>query len=116
MKYRKLLIQIYKDFNNRNIDAISASMIHEVSWPNAWEGGYIKGIDQLRNYWTRQWMELEPTVHPIAFKDIGENRVEVEVKQIVKDKSGKLLFDGMVTHTYTFENGLIKSMETGQPG
>ena len=116
MKYRELLIQIYKDFNNRNIDAISGSMIHEVNWPNGWEGGYIKGVDQLRNYWTRQWMELEPIVHPIAFKNIGENQVEVEVKQIVKDKSGKLLFDGLVTHTYTFENGLIKSMETGQPG
>ncbi len=114
MKYRDLLIQVYKDFNNRNIDAIFEKMTPEVSWPNAWEGGYLKGFDQIRNYWTRQWLELEPIVHPIASKHIGKNQVEVGVKQIVKDKSGKLLFEGLVTHTFTFENGLIKSMEIGQ--
>jgi hypothetical protein len=41
----------------------------------------------------------------------GINKIEVTVHQVVKDKKGLLLFDGMVKHIYSFENGLIKGME-----
>jgi hypothetical protein len=114
MKYQELIIQAYKDFNNRNIEAVFESMSPEVVWPNGWEGGYVKGFDEIRNYWTRQWMEIDPVVNPIAFKKIGETKLEVEVQQIIKDKTGKLLFDGLVKHIYTFESGLIKSMQIEQ--
>jgi len=111
MKYRELIIQAYKDFNNRNIEAVLGSMSPEVRWPNGWEGGYLKGFDEIRDYWTRQWIKLDPVSTPIAFNNVGEDQMEVIVQQIVKDKAGKLLFEGLVKHTYTFENGLIRSME-----
>lgn len=114
MKYQELIKQAYQNFNNRNIEAVFDSMSPDVRWPNSWEGGYVTGFDEIRDYWTRQWLELNPVVNPIVFRNIGENTIEVEVQQIIKDKSGKLLFEGLVRHIYSFENGLIKSMEIGQ--
>ncbi|MGN6352492.1 MAG: nuclear transport factor 2 family protein [Parafilimonas sp.] len=114
MRYQQLIIQAYKNFNNRNIDAVFESMKPDVSWPNGWEGGHIKGFSAIRDYWTRQWMELDPIVIPAAFRNIGKNKIEVEVQQVVKDKTGKLLFEGLIKHIYTFEGGLIKSMKIKQ--
>ena len=82
----------------------------EVHWPNGWEGGYVTGHKEVRDYWTRQWKELDPYVQPIGFKERQDGQIEVEVHQIAKDLQGKVLFDGIVRHIYTIEDGLIKNM------
>ena len=110
-KYRDLTKQAYTSFNARNIDAVLSVMHPDVNWPNGWEGGYVKGHDAVRNYWTRQWKELDPNVEPVAFKEQEDGQIEVKVHQIAKDLQGKVLFDGVVKHVYTIENGLIINME-----
>jgi hypothetical protein len=35
-----------------------------MTWPNAWEGGWVKGRDGVRHYWQRQWAALDPHVDP----------------------------------------------------
>jgi hypothetical protein len=40
-----------------------------------------------------------------------DGQIEVVVHQIAKDLQGNVLFDGMVRHIYTIENGLIQNME-----
>ncbi len=114
-KYQDLIKQAYSDFNARDIDAVLKVMHPEVKWPNGWEGGYVKGHDEVRNYWTRQWKELDPNVDPVAFKEKQDGQIEVEVHQIAKDLKGNVLFDGVVKHVYTIENGLIKNMEIEKP-
>ena len=69
----------------------------------------------MRNYWTRQWKELDPYVQPGAFKEKQDGSIEVEVAQLVKDMQGNVLFDSTVIHLYTFENGKIKTMEIEKP-
>lgn len=86
-------------------------MDRDVHWPNGWVGGYVKGHGEMRNYWIRQWKEINPTVRPISFTENENGTIEVEVHQVVKDFQGNILLDGLVKHVYTFENGLIKSME-----
>jgi len=82
-----------------------------VHWPNGWEGGYVEGHDAVRDYWTRQWKEIDPTVTPVFFTPLEDGRTQVEVQQTVKNLDGAVLFNGLVKHIYTFEGGLIKSME-----
>jgi len=106
-----ILAQAYTAFNARNIDEVLVLMQPDVHWPNGWEGGYVEGHSAVRDYWTRQWRELNPYVEPVAFTQKEDGRIETEVKQVVKDHNGNLLFDGFVKHVYTIENGLIKSME-----
>ena len=106
-----LINEAYTAFNNRDIDAALTLMTPDVHWPNGWEGGYVEGHDGVRAYWTRQWQEIDPHVEPTAIEPIADGKVKVDVQQKIKDINGKLLFEGMVKHIYTIENGLIKSME-----
>ena len=109
--YQQLIEQAYHAFNARDINAVLLLMSPDVKWPNGWEGGYVNGHNEVRDYWTRQWKEIDPTVKPVSFNSKTEGQLEVEVEQIAKDVNGNVLFEGIVYHTYTFEKGVIKSME-----
>ena len=101
----------YAAFNERDIDKALSTMQPDVQWSKAWEGGYISGHDEIKAYWTRQWAEINPTVRPVGFDERENGSLEVLVDQKVKDLQGNSVFDGMVKHVYTFENGLIKTMD-----
>jgi nuclear transport factor 2 (NTF2) superfamily protein len=107
----KSLARIYKAFNRRDTDTVLAAMHPAVDWPNGWEGGRVTGRDEVRSYWSRQWAVVDPDVVPISFEHRGDGRISVRVHQIVRDLSGNVLNDGEVAHVYTFENGLIKTMD-----
>lgn len=110
-KRQQLIEKIYADFNNRDIDAVFTAMVPDVEWPNSWESGYLIGYDEIRDYWKRQWAAINPTVIPVGFRTLPNDRLEVEVLQTALDLSGNLLFEGKVKHVYEFEGDLIKSME-----
>src|SRR5829696_900303 len=78
--HEALLRRTYDAFNARDIDAALAVMHPDVDWPNAWEGGRVNGHDEVRDYWTRQWAEIHPTVEPTAIAPPGpDGRVAVTV-------------------------------------
>ena len=52
---RAMLGTLYERFNARDVDAVLAYLTSDVEWPNGWEGGYVHGHDEVRDYWTRQW-------------------------------------------------------------
>lgn len=109
--YDTFFKKAYDAFNARNIEEVFSFMHPDVHWANGWEGGYVNGYDEVRDYWTRQWKELDPYVYPVSVKEREDGKVEVLVHQVVKDIKGNLLFDGMVKHIYVIENNLIKSMD-----
>ncbi len=106
----ELIRKAYSAFNERDIAKALSTMQRNVQWSKAWEGGYINGHDEIKKYWTRQWSEINPNVEPIGFIKRMNGSFEVEVHQKVKDLKDNLLFDGIVKHVYTFENGLISTM------
>ncbi len=110
-RFEDLIKKAYGAFNDRNIDMALATMQPDVQWSKAWEGGYISGHKEIREYWTRQWKEINPKVEPTGFNERPNGSLEVFVHQKVKDLEDNLVFDGTVKHVYTFENGLIKTMD-----
>ena len=110
-----LLYRTYDAFNARDIDAVLATMASDVDWPNGWLGGRMRGHDAVREYWTRQWQEIDPVVRPEGFLLLPDGRLRLDVRQIVRDRSGNLLSEGMVGHVYTFRDGLIAKMEIMAP-
>lgn len=108
-----LIEKAYTAFNARDIDGALATMHPHVHWPKAFEGGYVVGHEEIRKYWTRQWTEINPHVEPVGFSDGPDGVVEVKVHQKVKNLQDELSFDGIVTHIYSFEDGLIKKMDIG---
>lgn len=111
IQYQDLIKKAYNAFNERNIDEALSTMQPAVQWSKAWEGGYISGHDEIKKYWTRQWNEINPNVEPIGFNERQNGSLAVEVHQIVKELNGALIFVGTVKHIYTFEHGLIKTMD-----
>ncbi|MBE9461649.1 nuclear transport factor 2 family protein [Dyadobacter subterraneus] len=110
MDYQKILNGLYQDFNQRNIEAVLAHVHTNVTWPNGWEGGYVYGHDQVREYWLRQWQEIDPNVVPVSFQVRPGGLIAVGVHQIIRDLNGQVLSDGLVTHTYSFEDEKVRSM------
>ncbi len=49
----QVIAKAYNAFNERNIDNCLSTMQKDVQWSKAWEGGYISGHDEIRQYWTR---------------------------------------------------------------
>jgi hypothetical protein len=109
--YKTLIDEACAAFNRRDIDTALSLMTACVQWPNGWEGGYVQGHQQVRDYWTRQWKELDPTVVPLSVNERPDGRMEVEVQQSVKDLQGNLLSEGRVKHLYTFEGDKVAHME-----
>lgn len=110
-RHEDLIKRAYSAFNNRDIDTALSTMHPQVQWPKAFEGGYVSGHDQIREYWTRQWTEIDPKVEPVALIERDNGTLEVAVHQKVKDLQGNDLFDGIVKHVYTLEDGLLRRMD-----
>jgi cation diffusion facilitator family transporter len=109
-----MLRELYAAFNARDIDAVLKGMAPDVDWPNGMEGGRVHGHEAVRDYWTRQWTLMHPTVEPDAITEQDDGRVVVNVHQVIHSTSGELLSDDHITHTYTFgDDGLITRMDIG---
>jgi ketosteroid isomerase-like protein/general stress protein 26 len=105
-----LLHRAYAAFNARNIDGVLALMVPDVVWPNGMEGGFVRGHQAVREYWTRQWTLVDPNVKPARIAAAG-GRFSVEVHQVVRDLTGVVLTDRIVHHVYELRDGRIASME-----
>ena len=106
-----LLRAAYAAFNARDIAAALALMTPDVAWPKAFKGGFVRGPEEVRAYWTEQWSEIDPRVEPVAFHPEEAGRIWVEVHQVVRDLAGAVLADERVGHRFTLADGLIQGME-----
>lgn len=106
-----LIKKAYSAFNARDIDMALSTMHPGVEWPKAFEGGYVSGHSAIREYWTRQWAEINPNVEPLGFIERQDGSLEITVHQKVKDLQGNIIFDGIVKHIYTLQDGLLRRMD-----
>lgn len=111
IQIHNLIKKAYSAFNSRDIDTALLTFHSDVQWPKAFEGGYVSGHDEIREYWTRQWSEINPIVEPTGFNERQDGMLEVTVHQTVKDLQGKQLFDGTVKHIYTLQDNLLRRMD-----
>ena len=107
----ELLRAAYAAFNARDIDAALALMTPDVAWPKAFKGGFVRGPEEVRAYWTEQWSEIDPHVEPISFYSEEAGRILVDVHQVVRDLVGAVVADEHVGHRFTLEHGLIQAMQ-----
>jgi ketosteroid isomerase-like protein len=106
-----LLRRTYAAFNARDIDAVIAVLHPDVDWPNAWEGGRVRGHAAVRSYWARQFEAIDGRVEPRGFSLAPDGRVVTDVHQVVRDRTGAIIADRMVQHVYRLRDGLIDHME-----
>jgi hypothetical protein len=110
-QYEDLIKKAYSAFNARDIDKALSTMHPNVQWPKAFEGGYVSGHSEIREYWTRQWTEINPNVQPVRINERQNGTLEITVHQKVKDLQDNMIFDGTVKHIYTLQDGLLRRMD-----
>lgn len=110
-RFEGVIKKAYAAFNARDIDTALSTMQPAILWPKAFEGGYAKGHDEIRAYWTRQWEEINPTVEPTGIFERPNGTLEVTVHQTVRDLEGNIIFDGQVRHIYRIEEDLLEQMD-----
>lgn len=107
----ELLRAAYAAFNARDIDAALAIMTPDVTLPRAFKGGFVRGPEEVRAYWTEQWKEIDALVEPVTFHPEEDGRILVDVHQVVRNLDGSVIADERIGHRYTIEQGLIQGME-----
>lgn len=75
------------------------------------DGIRLHGHAQVRDYWARQFATFDPRVEPTAMSSDVDERVVVQVHQVVRGQDGTLLSDSTVQHIYTLLDGLILRMD-----
>ncbi len=108
--HERLLRALYADFNARDIDAVLAATSDDLDWPNAWEGGRLRGRDAVREYWTRQWAQIDPAVEPVSVTTRPDGRIAVEVHQVVRNLAGEVLSEDDMVHVYELRDGIVTRM------
>ena len=111
---QQFLQNLYDAFNKREIETIISLMRPDVKWANGLEGGFVYGRDQVREYWTNQFKDIQPELETLKFETDEKNRNVVTVHQIIRDLQGNLLADATVQQIFTIENGLISLYEIGE--
>lgn len=104
---------IYRNFNDRNINPVIANMTNDVQWANGMDGGYVFGHDGVRAYWTRQFGLINSSVTPLKISE-EKNVVKVKVHQVVYDVNGTLLSDDIVYHYFTLKDDKIARFDIGE--
>lgn len=106
--------RVYELFNARDMEAVLATMSEQVVWANGMDGGYVHGREGVRDYWTRQWSAIDPHVNPVKISRGADGEIVVDVHAVVRDLSGVLLQDRMVTHVFRLDDGLIAQFDIRQ--
>ena len=104
------LRSLYEAFNRRDVDVCLAAMTPDVDWANGWEGGRVAGRDAVRDYWQRQWAEIDSTAEPTAVTERPDGTIEVAVHLVARAKEGKVLSEGKARHVYEFRGDLVARM------
>ena len=104
--------ELYKNFNERNIDIVISQMTDDVTWANGMDGGYVYGHNGVKAYWTKQFALVSSNVTPEEI--VMENdAVKIRVHQVVYDLDGKLLADETVYHFFQLRNNQIARFDIG---
>jgi len=105
--------ELYRNFNNRNIDLVISKMTDDVKWANGMEGGHVYGHHGVKDYWTRQFTMLSARVTPLTI-DEEKGVVKIKVHQVVHDLDRKLLADEYLYHLFSIVNDKIAEFNIGE--
>ncbi len=70
----------------------------DVDWAERDRPGRVRGHDEIRRYWLRQFQFIDPHVEPLTIAEDEHGRVVADVRQAVRDLEGARIADERVQH------------------
>lgn len=113
IKIRTFFEELYKNFNDRNIEAVITHTTNNVKWANGMEGGYVYGHNGMREYWLKQFTMIDPKVTPVSVEVAGD-MVNIEVHQVVHDLQGNQLMNKKLFHHFYMAHNNVERFEIGE--
>ena len=107
----QLIGRAFAALNARDIDGALACLHPDFDCPDVVEGTRLHGHDQVRAHWTGHWQTSDPSVEARCFRPGKAGGVAVDVRQLVRSRTGEVLADHTVTQVYTLEDGLLRRMD-----
>lgn len=83
----------------------------EVDWQDIINGGRRRGIDDVAAYWLDLFQIIRPVSTPVEFRDLASGDLAVEVHHTIRGATDRLWTEEVVTHVFTFRDGLIIRMD-----
>lgn len=107
---RELLLRAYLAYNAQDAGRLLTLVTDDVDWPDG-AGGRMHGRLALAAYWTEQWSRVRTHDHPVAFQELDDGRVAVDVEQVVRSLDGVTVSTGAFLHLHRVEAGRIARMD-----
>lgn len=105
-----LLLRAYLAFNAQDAERLLTLLSDDVDWPDG-NGGRVRGRPALSAYWTEQWERVRTHDHPVAFQQIDDGRVAVQVEQVVRALDGSTVSTAEVTHLHRVAGAHITRLD-----
>jgi hypothetical protein len=106
-----LIKKAYEAFNSQDIKSAITTFHENIEFQKEFNGNYLKNQNQIIEHWTNGWKEFSVKDKPINIIERTDNKFEVTVHQIVKDKQGKILSDGILKHIFTIQDNLLLRLD-----
>ncbi|MCB1488216.1 MAG: nuclear transport factor 2 family protein [Bauldia sp.] len=108
--HRDVLMDMYRAFNERDMERATEFLAPDVDWPNAETGGREHGRTAVRAYWEKQWTGTNPRIEPLEIDVVSEKTARVRVHQFICALDGAVLDDRKLEHLYTFDGNFVSRM------
>lgn len=112
-KVQSFFEELYNNFNNRNIEGVTAHTTDNIKWANGMEGGYVYGHNGIREYWLKQFTLINPRVTSLDIEVTGD-MAKIKVHQVVHDLQGNLLQDKKLYHHFYMDDNKVALFEIGE--
>jgi ketosteroid isomerase-like protein len=108
--HRELLLRAYSACNSQDIEALVALVSGDVNWPDD-DAGRLHGKDEVRAYWTEQWVRTRTHDEPVAFSERNDGRTAVQFSQVVRSPNGSVISKGQFLYPHRLEGDRIARMD-----
>lgn len=106
---------LFEAINQRDFESAAALLHPDVDWLDMFNGGRLRGRAAVRAYWDQVFRQIALTGAVVDQKTEGDDRLVMTTLYTVH-RGGKLWGEGVITHIFTFRDGLISGMDAPAPG
>jgi hypothetical protein len=107
---RDLIVGLWNALSHRDVEKAKLALHPEVDWQDIINGGRRRGVDDVAAYWLDLFQVIRPVSTPVEFRSLASGDLAVEVHHTIRGASDRLWTEEVVTHVFTFRDGLIIRM------
>jgi ketosteroid isomerase-like protein len=110
-----LITRLHDALHRRDLDAVMVLFHPQARFQDYLEGGEIEGPAAVRELYQRLFDVLSLDMDLIALKVLPGDRVQAHIQSSIRAASGRLWSDTRTVAIYQITDGLISSVEVGDP-